>query len=536
MYLSGGQSLQGVEVPNSIQINIGSSSSFGPTEKDQIILRRMNLSSDDLEHELQKTKLPLEAIEFDASRNDLTIIPTSLNRFNNLTSLNLSSNHISTIDSELYLPQLTTLLLSDNQIEFIPDYMPICFPSLVVLHLDGNRISLLPQTIGQWHLMQELKLGSELFGGNAIEYLPESITQMKKIIELNCSYNQITSLPSLQGINQLQHLNLSFNRLERAPDIGSLGLKSINLSNNCIASLHQEFVSFVLSSLNMEVIDLSHNRICVLPSDLLEQPRVQVIIKANPLIQPSNLQEASGSNTHRNGWFRSVRQLLHRALPVSDHPQAAVREEEEERSINNMDVYTSTLLPHSRPPINNNNSHLALTGTVPDDNNQELEEGEEEEEEAGSATSEQDEIPPYLIHSLREIALRDTIKTNFSATSLLPPHIAFAIENKTKICPVCERPYIYEWVSSIQSRQYHCYNSTLRSVKFCSTRCWKAYREKIRIRAEQLQNAESQRQRALEFLRRDPEPLQPESFSWVVAAVTAAREQDEQMEAMMNAI
>ncbi|ORE10625.1 L domain-like protein [Rhizopus microsporus var. microsporus] len=495
----------------------------------------MNLSSDDLEHELQKTKFPSESTEFDASRNYLATISTSLNRFNNLTSLNLSSNHISTIDSELYLPQLTTLLLSDNQIEFIPDYMPSCFPSLVVLHLDGNRISLLPRTIGQWHLMQELKLGSELFGGNAIEYLPESITQMKKIIELNCSYNQITSLPSLQGINQLQHLNLSFNRLERAPDIDSLGLKSINLSNNRIVSLHQEFVRFILSSPNMEVINLSHNRICVLPSDLLEQSKVQVIIKANPLIQPSNPQEVSGSNTHRNGWFRSVRQLLQRALPVSDHPQAAVREEEEERSINNMDDYTSTLLPHSRLPTNNNNSHLVLTGTVIDDSNQELEEGGEEEE-AGSTTSEQDEIPPYLIHSLREIALRDTIKTNFSATSLLPPHIAFAIENKTRICPICERPYIYEWVSSIQSRQYHGYNSTLRSIKFCSTRCWKTYREKIRIRAEQLQNAESQRQRALEFLRRDPEPLQPESFSWVVAAVTAAREQDEQIEAMTNAI
>lgn len=535
MYLSGGQRLQGVEISNNIQINIGSSSSFGPTEKDQIILRRMNLSSDDLEHELQNTRFPSQAIEFDASRNDLTIIPNSLNRFNNLTSLNLSSNHISTIGSELYLPQLTTLLLSDNQIESIPDYMPSCFPNLVVLHLDGNKISSLPQTIGQWHLMQELKLGSELFGGNAIEYLPESITQMKKIIELNISYNRITSLPSLHGINQLQHLNLSFNRLERAPDIASLDLKSINLSNNCIVTLHQELVSIILSSPNMEVIDLSHNRICVLPSDLLEQSRIQVIIKANPLIQPSNLQETSGSNTHRNGWFRSVRQLLQRALPVSDHPQAAVREEEEERSINDMDDYTSTLLPHSRPPTNNNNnSILALTGTVPDDNSQELE--EEEEEEARSTTSEQDEKPPYLIHSLREIALRDTIKTNLSATSLLPPHIAFAVENKTRICPVCERPYIYEWVSSIQSRQYHGYNSTLRSVKFCSTRCWKAYRENIRIRAEQLQNAESQRQRALEFLHREPEPLQPESFSWVVAAVTAAREQDEQMEVMTNAI
>lgn len=533
MYLSGGQSLKGVEIPSNIQINIGPSSSFGPTEKDQIILRRMNLSSDDLEHELQKTRSPSQAIEFDVSRNDLTIIPNSLNRFNNLTTLNLSSNHISTIGSELYLPQLTTLLLSDNQIELIPDYMPSCFPSLVVLHLDGNRVSSLPQTIGQWHLIQELKLGSELFGGNVIEYLPESIIQMKKIIELNLSYNRITSLPSLHGINQLQHLNLSFNRLERAPDIDSLDLKSINLSNNCIVTLHQEFVSTILSSPKMEVIDLSHNRICVLPSDLLEQSRVQVIIKANPLIQPSNLQEASGSNTHRGGWFRSVRQLLQRTLPVSDHPQAAVREEE--RSINNMDDYTSRLLPHSRPPTNNNNSHLALTGTVPDDNNQELEEGEEEEE-AGSATSEQDEIPPYLIHSLREIALRDTIKTNLSATSLLPPHIAFAVENKTRICPVCERPYIYEWVSSIQSRQYHGYSSTLRSVKFCSTQCWKVYREKIRIRAEQLQNAESQRQQALEFLRREPEPLQPESFSWVVAAVTAAREQDEQMEVMTNAI
>lgn len=532
MYLSGGQSLQGIEIPNSIQINIGSSS-FGPTEKGQIILRRMNLSSDDLEHELQNTRLSSQAIEFDASRNDLTIIPNSLNRFNNLTSLNLSSNHISTIDSELYLPQLATLLLSDNQIELIPDYMPSCFPSLIVLHLEGNRISSLPQTIGQWHLMQELKLGSELFGGNAIEYLPESITQMKRIIELNLSYNRITRLPSLHGINQLQHLNLSFNRLERAPDINSLDLKSINLSNNCIVALHQEFVSIVLSSPNMEVIDLSHNRICVLPSDLLEQSRVQVIIKANPLIQPSNLQEASGSNTHRNGWFRSVRQLLQRALPVSDHPQAAAREEgEEERSINDTDDYTSTLLPHSRRPTNNNSSHLALTGIVPDDNNQEL----EEEEEASSATSEQDEIPPYLIHSLREIALRDTIKTNLSGISLLPPHIALAVENKARICPVCERPYIYEWVSSIQSRQYHGYNSTLRSVKFCSTRCWKVYREKIRIRAEQLQNAESQRQRALEFLRREPEPLQPESFSWVVAAATAAREQDEQMEVMTNAI
>ncbi|KAG1443407.1 hypothetical protein G6F56_010681 [Rhizopus delemar] len=82
-------------------------------------------------------------------------------------------------------------------------------------------------------------------------------------------------------------------------------------------------------------------------------------------------------------------------------------------------------------------------------------------------------------------------------------------------------------------KQYHG-NFAVSKIRFCSARCWETYRHNMEQRANELQDFNHQRERALQFI--EEEPIEPGSLGWIMAAVTASREQHERMDVIANMV
>jgi Leucine-rich repeat (LRR) protein len=97
----------------------------------------------------------------------------------------------------------TTLDLSENNIVEIPSN--ICdLTHLTCLHLWGNKITRLPDNIGNLYNLKELFLCEN----------PESIGNLTNLYDLNISNNQLVNLPeSIQNLSSLDRLDLNNNPL-----------------------------------------------------------------------------------------------------------------------------------------------------------------------------------------------------------------------------------------------------------------------------------------------------------------------------------
>lgn len=233
--------------------------------------------------------------ELDASRNQMSTIPPTIQRFTSLTHLNLSCNHISIIPEAIcQLTRMQYLVLSENQITAIPNDLPHFLPHLLILCSDDNRLTELPDTIGQWQHIRELRLGSE-FGGNLIQQLPSSLLSIHSLVELDVSFNQIRALSSFtfQYMNKLRYINLSHNQLTELPQDGYTfqscrQLSTLDLSDNFITELtliNARDLTGLMAHGVLELLNLSDNRLRTIPTEILDQIRTQVVIMGNPLVE-----------------------------------------------------------------------------------------------------------------------------------------------------------------------------------------------------------------------------------------------------------
>lgn len=84
--------------------------------------------------------------------------------------------------------------------------------------------------------------------GNALEKLPDGVTEMRGLVWLGLNFNRLVELPrSIGGLKNLKRLYLRGNRLEGLPEeIGGLGgLMELDLSGNQLASLPGSFVDLL---------------------------------------------------------------------------------------------------------------------------------------------------------------------------------------------------------------------------------------------------------------------------------------------------
>ncbi|KAK5855294.1 hypothetical protein PBY51_005406 [Eleginops maclovinus] len=131
----------------------------------------------------------------------------ALSKLTNLRFLNLAHNKQSAIRNALTFSQLkalTTLLLSENEIQHVGDHVFQNLKKLSKLSLSNNRISRLDSgALKGLSSLREL-----LIDGNELEEIPAGLLDsLEHIEELDFSRNQISNVDSL-AFSQLKHLRV----------------------------------------------------------------------------------------------------------------------------------------------------------------------------------------------------------------------------------------------------------------------------------------------------------------------------------------
>ncbi|CAO3659938.1 unnamed protein product [Rhizopus stolonifer] len=454
-----------------------------------VMLRRRGFNDDQLARELEALTPSLspflrighqftDIIELDISRNKLTSLPPQIVQLKHLKILNATSNQLTQIPTELYkLHQLRVLNLSQNQIKTIPEEMPLRLRNLITLRISANQIDQLPPNLDDWIHMRHLQLGS-VYGGNRLTQLPESITNMPQLEELDVSNNQLRLLPDDFVIPTLITLNVSHNHLDYIPKsiAQCIRLKSLNVSKNHLTSLPSDLIHLRY----LELFDISENLLCIMPAEILENmASTALLITGNPLTRPGHcdLQKSS-----LDAYTTILRKMTQRAVSRSSSPVSSpsmgrrdpfsAQSSQPSQPLQDDDATIDHELSYHAQKLNIHGSrptytqHNALSGTcvLPDPSSREC-----------LLLNSPEEIPDtQLFPSLREIAARTILlyPTPSLPYDYLPEHLAEDLKC-TKACNHCQGPFVNEWVTSVQVKSFGGHPAVVRRVRFCSMECWR---------------------------------------------------------------
>ncbi|KAG1324512.1 hypothetical protein G6F62_009058 [Rhizopus arrhizus] len=454
---------------------------LGSNQDESIMLRRRGLNNNQLKYELQSLNYCfLNITELDLSRNRLTSLPSQIIHLKNLKILNLVSNQINIIPTELYkLQSLQVLNLSQNKIKTIPHEMPINLRNLVTLRIAANQIDQLPSSLHHWAHMKHFELGS-VYGGNQLTKLPKDIINMSQLEELDISNNQLSSIPNHFVIPTLNTLNLSNNHLDYIPNTIAHchRLVSLNLSKNNLTSLPSDLMNLQ----QLKSLDISDNLLCILPSEILENmSSTTLLITGNPLTRPSH---SDSQNKSQDTYTQILKQMTQKALSRSSSPASSpslgrrnltdqgssIRDQpshQDDDAIidHELSFHAQQLNIHRpRPSYGHQDTLTGIAISPVKINSPRL----------ASLDSSLDDFVSdiQLLPSLCEIAAR-TVLMHHPGLSLqhLPEHLAQGLKY-TKTCSHCHKPFVNEWVTSVQVKEFGGHPAVVRRVRFCSVTCW----------------------------------------------------------------
>ncbi|XP_067932876.1 leucine-rich repeat protein lrrA-like [Watersipora subatra] len=245
--------------------------------------------------------------KLDLNRNPIEVLPESITALGSLQELNLSRCKISQLPESLgSLTSLKKLDLSSNPIEVLPESIT-ALSSIEELDLTYCKISQLPESLGSLTLLRELAISM-----NPIEVLPEPITALSLLEELNPSHCYIRQLPEsfiqlqklkvlritcyskpsdnmfpnifnfsghqtvpevITKLNSLEELDLSNDQINELPDsfIQLQKLKVLRITGVSKLSIPhglQTFPEVVTKLTSLEELDLSNHQINELPDSL----------------------------------------------------------------------------------------------------------------------------------------------------------------------------------------------------------------------------------------------------------------------------
>ncbi|CAL8105708.1 unnamed protein product [Calicophoron daubneyi] len=175
------------------------------------------------------------------SRNGFETFPSGgPDQFKTCYSLCIDHNRITGIPQSMFsqAAKLTTLNLCDNGIDsLLPE--DLChWRSVVELDLGSNHLVTLPSEIRELHSLEVLRLNF-----NQLEILPDELNMLSKLRILTLDSNHLCRLPdNLSDMVSLQELNVVCNRLTTFPKtMGSLPkLKVIKAGENDIREVPPE--------------------------------------------------------------------------------------------------------------------------------------------------------------------------------------------------------------------------------------------------------------------------------------------------------
>uniref|UniRef100_UPI0037E9AAFD leucine-rich repeat-containing protein 57 n=1 Tax=Semicossyphus pulcher TaxID=241346 RepID=UPI0037E9AAFD len=183
---------------------------------------------------------------------------------------------------------LRTVDLSGNKIEVLPATIGN-FLQLKSLTLNSNRLTSIPSEISKLKKLETLSLN-----GNQIQQLPPSLGQLKALRTLCLSGNQISEFPCRLGtLRQLDLLDLSRNQIQNVPmEVLELQAIEINLNQNQISVLSAE----VSRCPRLKVLRLEENclELSSIPESILKDSQVSLFSVEGNLFEVKNLRDLEG--------------------------------------------------------------------------------------------------------------------------------------------------------------------------------------------------------------------------------------------------
>uniref|UniRef100_A0A671XU05 PH domain leucine-rich repeat-containing protein phosphatase 2 n=1 Tax=Sparus aurata TaxID=8175 RepID=A0A671XU05_SPAAU len=268
------------------------------------------VKSDNLEAVSQVTQLDLRDNCLDSldlsSISNLETLHCQRNQMGTLTlsgftlrMLHASSNRLTTVNIYPVPNQLTHMDLSQNLLDYLPDWVCDC-RKIEMLDLTHNLLSELPS-----RLLNSLSLRKLLAGNNRLQRVPDLLDHIP-LEALDLQHNKLAELPEslfYKALN-LKYLNVSANALESIPPsslseeslstLQELYLTGNSLNENCGALLvgHQnlrvlhiaynQLLSFPASKLSkleqLEELNLSGNKLKTIPSTVSSCKRLHTLI------------------------------------------------------------------------------------------------------------------------------------------------------------------------------------------------------------------------------------------------------------------
>ncbi|XP_041045717.1 leucine-rich repeat-containing G-protein coupled receptor 6-like isoform X1 [Carcharodon carcharias] len=196
----------------------------------------------------------------DLSNNDLSSLPSRFfNKHRKLTDLRLDHNKLRNLTATLFshLDDLQYLTISGNAPVNFPPELFSNLTKLLKLDLSSNSLTFLPKNfLSNLQQLQVLKL-SDNFIGNLVA---DIFKCNPKLVYLHLDSNNLRTLPVFEGLQQLEELTLSFNRLVEFPkEFGDnlVKLQCLQVNDNLIRQWDSEGFQ------NVSSVILSNNPICL---------------------------------------------------------------------------------------------------------------------------------------------------------------------------------------------------------------------------------------------------------------------------------
>ena len=192
--------------------------------------------------------------DFDCIENNVSIFESNTIKF-----FQFSNNYLTNVNVIRYFTMLDTVRISKTQIEDIMGFANLNL--MLDLNLPDNRIKNI-KPIENLTLIRQLDLSH-----NRIEDI-SSIQKLKNLNVLKLTHNRISYIPTgiFDNLNNLVECYLGLNSIKHIDSIGCktmLKFSYLDLSQNEL-----EYFDFVTDCKNLGKLNVSHNRIKKMPSNL----------------------------------------------------------------------------------------------------------------------------------------------------------------------------------------------------------------------------------------------------------------------------
>ena len=125
------------------------------------------------------------------SDNLFTALPAVLGQCPQLEMVGFKANRIQSVPADALPPQLRWLILTDNQIETLPDSIGKC-SRMQKLMLAGNRLKQLPDQLAQCQQLELLRISA-----NQLDVMPPWLVNMPNLAWLACAGNPFSDVHAL---------------------------------------------------------------------------------------------------------------------------------------------------------------------------------------------------------------------------------------------------------------------------------------------------------------------------------------------------